>query len=69
MVVDLIRKYLEEHGIGAEEVSRGTGIEEGHLRRGLEAEEELDFAECVLICRFVKQPIEMFIEADAAAAE
>ena len=41
MVIDLIRKYLEECGIGAEEVSRGTGIEVGHLRRGLEAQEEL----------------------------
>ena len=62
MVVEKIRVYLLKHGITAEELAEGTGIEQARLEEGLYEGEDLVTEECMLVCRFLKLPFSIFVE-------
>jgi len=66
MIIEVMRDYLEERGIVADEIARATGIDLREVEGALRGESRLDFAQYTLICRFLEVPIETFIEADEA---
>ncbi|MBQ9042581.1 MAG: helix-turn-helix transcriptional regulator [Eggerthellaceae bacterium] len=66
MIIEVMRDYLEERGVGSEEIAHATGIDQREIEGALQGESSLDFAQYALICRFLGVPIETFIEADEA---